>query len=139
MNRHFVAFAMALAFLPASAGGQEAVHPGYPNVNKPVEIAPGETIQLLSRILVDRAPGMRAVRRLDYQIRSSIAPEDAASREAQAARIVQAVADDAEQAGARLLSIAFCDTDACAKHREPPRVWYIFERGTRGVWQRVKN
>jgi hypothetical protein len=139
MNRLSVTLAMALAFLPARAEAQRAEHPGYPNVNQPVEIAPGETIQVLSRVLVDRAPGMRQVRRLDYQVRSSIAPGDAAGREAQAARIVQAFTDAAGQAGVRMMSIAFCDTDACAKHTEPPRTWFVFERGTRGVWQRVKN
>lgn len=126
--------------LAASPGGaQDAVHPGYPNVDRPVEIAPGESVHLLSRILVDRAPGMRAVRRLDFHYRTTIPASNAAARAAQAERAAQAFGARALEAGARTMAIAICDTDACAKRDEPPRVWYIFELKAGNVWKPVRN
>ena len=121
-----------------SAHGQEAVHRGYPNVDRAVAIAPGETVHVLNKMLVDRAPGLRAVRRLDFQYRTTIPASDAAAREAQAVRAAQFLGAAAEESGARALSISICDTEACGRRDEPPRVWYIFEKGS-GGWRRVKD
>lgn len=132
------AVAAALA-LPAFAGAQEAVHGGYPNVNKPIEIAPAETVRLLSRILIDRSPGMRAVRRMDFYYATPIAASDAAGRAAQAERAAQAFGPVALESGARSLGIAICDSDACARRAEPPRVWFLFELRAGNVWKPIRN
>lgn len=131
-----VVFASCVAM--GSAAAQEAVHRGYPNVDRAVEIAPGESIHVLNKMLVDRAPGVRAVRRLDFQYRTTIPASDAAAREAQALRAAQFFGSAAEESSARMLSISICDTDACGRRDEPPRVWYIFEKGS-GGWRRIKS
>ena len=133
------AAALAVLMLPAGAGAQEAVHSGYPNVNQPAEIAPGESVRLLSRILVDRSPGMRSVRRMDFYYATPIAASDAGGRSAQAERAAQAFGPTALEAGARTLGIAICDSDACARRAEPPRVWYLFELRAGNVWKPVRN
>lgn len=132
-----VAFASAVAI--GSAQAQEAIHRGYPNVDRPVAIAPGETVHVLNHLLVDRAPGMRAVRRLDFQYRTTIPASDAAAREAQALRAAQFFGAAADESKSPMLSIAICDTDACGKRDEPPRVWYVYEKGAGGVWRRIKQ
>lgn len=124
----------AAAFTPAAA--QEAVHPGYPNVNTAIEIAAGESVHLLNRILVDRGPGLRSVRRLDFQYRTSIPASDATGRAAQADRAAQVLGAQALEAGARSMAISICDSDACGKRREPPHVWYIYELRAGNVWKR---
>jgi hypothetical protein len=129
----------ALMLAASGASAQEAVHPGYPNVDRRVEIAPGESVHLLSRILVDRAPGMRAVRRLEFHYRTDIPASNAAGRAAQAERAAQVFGVGATDAGARTLAVAICDTEACAKRDEPPRVWYLFERKAGNVWKPVKQ
>lgn len=126
-------FALIIAAVPA--GAQEAVHPGYPNVNQAVEIAPGESVHVLNRMLVDRGPGLRSVRRLDFQYRTSIPASDAAGRAAQAERAAQALGGQAVDAGARTMAISICDSDACGKRQEPPRVWYIYELRAGNVWK----
>jgi hypothetical protein len=118
---------------------QHAVHPGYPNVNERVEIAPGETVHLLNRVLVDRSPGMRPVRRVDFQYRTAIPAGDVAGRAAQAERAAQAFGPQAMEAGARMLAIAICDTDACARRDEPPRVWFVYELRDGNVWKPLRN
>jgi len=139
MHLRYRILAAALLLAPLSLAAQRAEHPGWPNVNRPVEIAPGETVHLLNRILVDRGPGLRPGRRLDYQIRTRIPPSDGAGREAQAERLVRVLGPDAVEQGVRQLAIAICDTEACATRNEPSRVWYLFERGPGGVWQRVRR
>lgn len=137
MNRVILAFSL-MAFAPIAAGAQGSSH-GYPNVDQALQVAPGETVRLLSRILVDRAPGLRSVRRMDFQVRSSLPPTGPDARAAQALRLAEVLGGQAIEAGARVLSVAFCDTEACARRAEPPREWYIFERGPAGGWQRVRN
>lgn len=132
-----VALASMLAVGPATA--QEAIHRGYPNVDRPAGIAPGETVHVLNKMLVDRAPGMRAVRRLDFQYRTTIPAGDAQARELQALRAAQFFGAAADEAGARVLSVAICDTEACGRRDEPPRVWFIYEKGSGGVWRRVRE
>lgn len=134
LNALAVVFAIALA---APAGAQTAVHPGYPNVNQTLEIAPGEEVHLLNRILVDRGPGVRSVRRMDFQYRT--AAGDAGARAAQAERAAQVLGLMALDAGARSLTIAICDTEACGRREEPPRVWYVYELRAGNVWKLVKN
>ena len=132
-----IALVAALAaFTPAAA--QEAVHSGYPNVNRPVEIAPGESVHLLNRMLVDRRPGLRSVRRLDFQYRTTIPAANTAARAAQAERAAQVLGAQAIEAGARTMSISICDTDACGRRNEPPRVWYVYELRAGDVWKLSK-
>ena len=129
---------LALTAFAAAAEGQQAVHPGYPNVDKRVEIAPGETVHLLNRILVDRAPGLRAVRRMDFQYRTAIPAGDAAAREAQAARAAEYLGPVALEAGAHTMAIAICDSDACGRRAEPPKVWYLYELRA-NAWKPLRN
>lgn len=137
--RHAARFLTAALLLSAPLGAQEAVHSGYPNVNRAVEIAPGESVHLLNRILVDRRPGMRSVRRLDFQYRTSIPASDATGRAAQAERAAQVLGAMAREAGARTLAISICDTDACGRRAEPPRVWYLYELRAGDVWKLRKD
>jgi hypothetical protein len=99
-------------------------------------LAPGDTIQLLNRIIVDRAPGQRGVR-MDVHFASR--SHDASARGAEADRLAQIVGPDAWKLGARRVTISICDTRSCAETREPPRDWSIYERGPGGVWQRVRE
>ena len=133
-------FVLAVAMLSAAsiAGAQQLVAnaPRFPNVDQPLALAPGDTIQVLNRIVVDRAPGQRGVRMdVHFASRSS----DAAARGDEADRLAQIVGPDAWKLGARRVTIAICDTRPCAETREPPRSWYVYERGPGGVWQRVRE
>jgi len=138
--RSLSALAVVFAILSAApVGAQVAVHSGYPNVNEALEIGQGEQVHLLNRVLVDRGPGVRTVRRMDFQYRTAIAAADAGARAAQAERAAQVLGPVAVDAGARVLSIAICDTEACGRRAEPPRVWYVFELRAGNVWKLVKN
>ena len=130
---------MAILLIAAPLRAQEAVHSGYPNVNRTMEIAPGESVHVLNRVLVERVPGQRSVRRMDFAYRTSIPANDVDGRAAQAERAAQVLGALAIEAGVRSLAIAICDTDACGRRSEPPRVWYMFELRAGNVWKRVKN
>jgi len=127
-----------LVLTAATAGAQQldANAPRFPNVNQPVALGPGDTIQLLNRIVVDRAPGQRGVR---MDVHFSSRSTDASARGDEADRLAQIVGPDAWKLGARRVTIAICDTRPCAETREPPRDWYVYERGPGGVWQRVRQ
>lgn len=140
MRNALLVLGTALAFIvPGLSGAQEAVHAGYPNVDRPVEIAPGESVHLLNRILVDRGPGLRPVRRVDFLYRTAIPTADAAGRAAQAERAAQAFGPQAIDAGARTLAVAICDSDACGRRAEPPRVWFLYELRAGNVWKPLRN
>ncbi len=125
--------------LAVPAAAQEAVHSGYPNVDRSLEIAPGESVHLLNRVLVDRRPGQRSVRRLDFQYRTTIPASDVDGRAAQAERAAQVLGAIAVDAGIRTLAIAICETDACARRDEAPRTWYLYELRAGNVWKLLKN
>jgi len=132
-----LALAAALLTAASMAGAQQLVAnaPRFPNVNQALALAPGDTIQVLNRIVVDRAPGQRGVRMdVHFASRSS----DANARGEEADRLAQIVGPDAWKLGARHVTIAICDTQSCAETREPPKNWYVYERGPGGVWQRVR-
>jgi hypothetical protein len=107
----------------------------YPNVDRPMVLGPGDTVQVLNRIVVDRAPGQRGAR-IDVQYSTRIPASNAAARADQADRVAQLVGADASKLGVRRVTVSICDTRACAETREPPKVWYIYERGIGGVWAR---
>jgi hypothetical protein len=130
---------IAILVVVSPLGAQEAVHPGYPNVNRAIEIAPGESVHLLNRVLVDRVPGQRSVRRIDFAYRTSIPVSDVDGRAAQAERAAQVLGAIAMEAGVRSLAIAICDSDACGRRDEPPRVWYLYELRAGNVWKPRKN
>lgn len=111
---------------------------GYPNVDRPLALGEGDTVQVLNRILVDRAPGMRGTR-LDVHYSTRIPATNADERAAQADRIAQIVGADAFKIGARKVTISICESRACAETREPPKFWYVYERGLGGVWQRARE
>lgn len=126
--------------LPVRAGAQQLdpAAPSYPNVNQTITLSPDDTIRLLNRIVVDRAPGQRGTR-VDVHFATRIPPSDEAARGAQADRLAQIVGRQAWEIGARRITIGICDTRACAQTREPPRAWYVYERGAGGVWRRVRS
>ena len=132
-----LATAILVAF--SSAGAQQPVVPmgsRFPNVDRPVALGAGDTIQLLNRIVVDRAPGQRGVR---LDVHFSTRRTDAGARASEADRLAQIVGPDAWKIGARRVTIAICDTRSCAETREPPRDWYVYQRGPAGEWQRVNQ
>ena len=137
--RHAFGILAAIVLLGAPASAQEAVHPGYPNVDRAIEIAPGESVHVLNRVLVDRVPGQRSVRRIDFAYRTSIPANDVDGRAAQAERAAQVLGAMAMESGVRSLAIAICDSDACGRRSEPPRVWYMYELRAGNVWKPVKN
>lgn len=135
-----VLVAAAAAGAPAGIGAQAAAAGGggaYPNVDRPLIIAAGDSVQLLSRMMHDGGPALRRPgRRLDFVYSTSVPASDAAARAAQADRAAQMLGAQAIELGVRSLSIAICDTRACAQRRDPPAMWYLYERTHTG-WQRA--
>jgi hypothetical protein len=136
MTKLAVLLALALSTTAGAQGvAQTGSQTGYPNVNRPLAIGPGDTIQVLNRTVIDRSPGARAIR-LDLQYSTRIPASDVTARLAQADRVAQTLSADAKSIGARVVSISICETQACAEMREQPKTWYIYERGVGGVWFR---
>lgn len=129
-----VALVLVLTALPDSSAAQA----GYPNVEKRFELAPGESILLLNRVVHEAAPATRPPgRRLDLQYSTAIPATDSVARMEQADRAAQVFGAEAIQAGVRRLSIGICDTRACAERRDPPATWYLYERTANG-WRRSR-
>ena len=132
-------FALALALAGPAAVVAGAQQSGYPNVDKQVAIGTGDTVQLLNRVVNDGGPALRPTgRRLDLQYATRIPASDAAARQAQADRAAQFFGPEAIELGVRKLSIGICDTRACAERRDPPAVWYLYERASSG-WKRSRQ
>jgi len=133
-------FLLALVFA-LSATRPSVVQPqqsGYPNVEKRVDLAPGESILLLNRVIIESGPATRPPgRRLDLQYSTSIPATDSLARMEQADRAAQHFGPDAIGVGVRRLSIGICDTRACAERRDPPATWYLYERTSDG-WRRSR-
>lgn len=122
----------------APLAAQSASTSAYPNVDKPVVVAPGDTIQLLIRMVSENGPAMRLPgKRLDFVYATRIPASDAAARQAQADRAAQMFGPEAVEMGVRRLSIGICDTRACAQRRDPPAEWYLYERTQTG-WRRAR-
>lgn len=132
-------FALVLgsALLTAPLSGQTLGSSGYPNVNETLVVAPGDTVQLLIRLVNEGALARPPGRRLDFIYATRISATDSAARHAQADRAAEFFGQQAIDIGARRLSIGICDTKACAERRDPPAEWYLYERSSRG-WRRVK-
>jgi hypothetical protein len=127
-----------IAFATRETSAQGSAQGGYPNVDRPLVIAPGETVRLLSRFVHEGGPAMRLPgRRLDLQISTIIPASDSLGRIAQADRAAQVFGVEALELGVRRLSIGICDTRACAERRSPPAAWYLYERSADG-WKRSK-
>ena len=128
--------ALIIAFLasPLSLGAQSK---GYPNAEKRLGFAPGDTVVLLNRTVHEGGPAMRPPgRRLDLQYSTAIPSTDSVARIQQADRAAQFFGPQAIELGVRRLSIGICDTRACAERRDPPGVWYLYERTNNG-WKRA--
>src|SRR5215213_7355060 len=97
------------AISAANAGAQTPAQ--YPNVDRALAIAAGDTVQLLNRILIDRGPGQRGPR-LDVHFSTHLAASDAEARAQQADRLAQVIGAEAWKAGIRNVTIAICDTRA---------------------------
>ena len=130
----------AMLCLPGSAASaQSFAGGGYPNVDRQLEVAPGDTIQLLSRMLLDGGPAMRLPgRRLEFHYATRIPASDSARRIAEADRAAQYFGAAAIDAGVRRLSIGICDTKECAERRHPPAMWFMYERTATG-WRRARS
>jgi hypothetical protein len=142
MNRALVAVVFAsFGVVPQALRAQGAASSGpaasYPNVDRPMALGPGDTVQVLNRIIVDRAPGQRGSR-MDVHYSTHIPASDATARAEQADRVAQVVGADAWKIGARRVTLSICETRACAETREPPRQWYVYERVVGGEWRRSK-
>lgn len=137
MNRCFFVLVLALTLAPQLHAQPTGGRP-YPNVNRPLALGPGDTVQILNRIVIDRAPGQRGVR-VDVHFSTHIPASDAQARGQQADRVAQIVGPDAWRLGARRVTVAICDTEACAETREPPRLWYVYTRGADGTWRRLRG
>lgn len=124
--------------LTVAAGSENRAQGGYPNVDRPLALAEGDTVHVFNRIVVDRAPGQRGTR-VDVHYATRIPANDASARAEQADRLAQIVGDAAWKSGAKRVTLSICETRACAETREPPRVWYAYERGVGGVWQRSRG
>jgi len=123
----------------APLAAQSASTSAYPNVDKPVVVAPGDTIRLLIRMVSENGPAMRLPgKRLDFVYSTQIPASDAAARQAQADRAAQLFGPEAVEMGVRKLSIGICDTRACAQRRDPPAEWYLYERTQTG-WRRARS
>lgn len=121
---------LALATAASAAGAQ------YPNVDRVVAIAAGDSVRLLIKVVNDGAFAKPPGRRLDFIYSSSIPAANPAERRAQADRAADFFGPQAVEIGARRLSIGICDTQACAQRKDPPSEWYLYERTSRG-WKRV--
>jgi len=136
MKRVFHAVVLGFALMAGFGTRGEAQAPGaYPNVDRPFALGPGDTIQLLNRIVVERAPGQRGTR-LDVHYSTRIPASDAAARADQADRVAQLMGAEASKLGVRKVMVSICETRACAETREPAKLWYAYERGIGGVWSR---
>lgn len=137
MNRPVAAVLAVLAAVVLPDQARAQVGSAYPNVNRPVAIADGDTVQLLIRYVHDAGPAMRMHgKRLDFVYSTSIPASDRAGRRAQADRAAQSFGPQAVELGARQLSIGICDTRACAQRRDPPAEWFLYDRIGTG-WKRA--
>jgi hypothetical protein len=140
MNRHYLAVGwvgLCMAALAVGTADAQRSGPAYPNVDKAIEIGPGDTIRLLIRYMNEGGPMVRGPgKRLDLVYATSIPKSDAAARMAQADKAAQIFGVDAVELGVAKLSVGICDTRACAERKDPPSVWYMYERTNRG-WKRM--
>jgi hypothetical protein len=130
---------LGCALIASRVDAQNAVGSGYPNVNRAVAIAPGDTVQLLSQFVFDRGAAVRtAGRRLDVHYSTRIPASDATTRQEQADRAAEFFGPEAIKIGAKRLAIGICDTRACAENRDPPAAWFQYERTFNGEWRRIR-
>ena len=122
---------LVLALAASAAGAQ-----GYPNVDRYVTLAEGDSVRLLIKIVNDGSFSRPPGRRLDFIYSSQIPAANGAERKAQADRAAEVLGPQAVEMGVRRLSIGICDTPACAQRKDPPSEWYLYERTSRG-WKRV--
>ena len=126
---------IVMAVLTTAASAAAAQGSTYPNVDRVVTLAEGDSVRLLIRVVNDGAFARPPGRRLDFIYSSSI-PAGSAERKAQADRAAEYFGPQATEIGARRLSIGICDTKACAQRKDPPSEWYLYERTSRG-WKRL--
>jgi hypothetical protein len=127
--------ALACLLVGTPAGAQDA---RYPNVDRPLALAPGDTVHVLIRFVNEGGPNVRPPgRRLDFVYSTRIPAGNASARVAQADRAAQLFGPAAIEIGARRLSIGICDTRECAERRHPPGEWYLYERTNDG-WRRLR-
>lgn len=136
IRRLYMIVVSALA-IAAPAHGQRSGPAAYPNVDKPFVVAPGDTVQLLSRLMHEAGPAMsRPGKRLDFVYSTAIPPGDRAGRAAQADKAAQSLGAQAVELGVNRISIGICDTKECAQRKHPPADWFQYQRTNNG-WHRV--
>jgi hypothetical protein len=131
MTRMLTRTILALSLAASAAGAQ-----GYPNVDRYVTLAQGDSVRLLIKVVNDGSFSRPPGRRLDFIYRSEIPASNGVERKAQADRAADVLGAQAVEMGVRRLSIGICDTPACAQRKDPPSEWYLYERTSRG-WKRV--
>ena len=131
--------AVTLAFLAGSTlAAQPSAAGGFPNAEKRLTLSAGDTVTLLNRLVNEGGPAMKPPgRRLDFQYSTSIPVSDSVGRMQQADRAAALLGPQAVVIGVRRISIGICDTRACAERRDPPAMWYLYERTNNG-WRRAQ-
>ena len=123
--------------IAAPLGAQRSGFAAYPNVDKPFEVAPGDTVQLLSRLMHEAGPAMpRPGKRLDFVYATNVPANNRAGRAQQADRAAQSLGAQAIELGVNRISIGICDTKECAQRKHPPADWFLYQRTNSG-WKRV--
>jgi hypothetical protein len=137
MIRHLRVLTIAALTVAAPVHAQRSGPGAHPNVDKPFEVAPGDTVQLLSRLMHEAGPAMsRPGKRLDFVYSTSIPSSNGAGRAAQADKAAQALGAQAVDLGVNRISIGICDTKECAQRKHPPADWFLYQRTSSG-WKRV--
>ena len=127
----------AASVIAAPVCAQSSGPAAYPNVDKPFEVAPGDTVQLLSRLMNEPGPAMsRPGKRLDFVYSTVIPASNRAGRAAQADKAAQMFGVQAIELGVNRISIGICDTKECAQRKHPPADWFMYQRTNSG-WKRV--
>ena len=137
MHRRLLLLVLATSLIAVPAQGQRSGPAVYPNVDKPYEVAPGDTVQLLSRLMHEAGPAMsRPGKRLDFVYSTNVPASDRGARAAQADKAAQSLGAQAAELGVGRISIGICDTKECAQRKHPPAEWFLYQRTNNG-WKRV--
>ena len=135
--REWLVCGMAMLGAAAPAVAQKS-GPSYPNVDKPMVLGAGDTVQLLSRYVHEVGPlAVPPGRRLDFVYSTAIPASDKRARAAQADRAALALGPQAVELGVHRISMGICDTPECAARKHPPTDWFLYERTSTG-WKRVR-
>ena len=137
MIRRLCLLTTAMLSIAAPLRAQGAAPAAHPNVDKPFAVSPGDTVQLLSRLMHEAGPAMsRPGKRLDFVYSTHIPSSNRTGRATQADAAAQSLGAQAVELGVNRISIGICDTKECAQRKHPPSEWFLYQRTNNG-WKRV--